>query len=637
MLPFLRYLLLAVLFAPLVFAAITAAVGRFGTPVARRTALWLAVVHLLLTGSLVMLAAPVLSERKGADRDSAADCFQPIAVPGDVGGDEFQSNETSWNLFTLSPSGLKDAPSSVQFYIGLDGLNIWLVLLSSLLSVIAVLVSWVSIRERAAGFYACLFVLQTAIIGAFVSFDVVLFYVFFELTLVPSFFLIGSWGVGSAKRDAARKFVLYTLFGGLLTLSGLIGIVLTNPTPLDPRASATPTKMTTPVWLPEPGRTEAIFPEPGPVTFSINRLMKNVALWSEVKQKRVENAAPAEREKALAEQQSHRSTQAILFFLLIAGFVVKVPLVPFHTWLPSAYAEAPTGVVMIFSALMAKLGTLGFLRIVIPLAPDASVTYGLQVLGFLGAVGIIYAAFCAYAQRDLKLIAAYSSVSHLGLLVLGMFALNKEGLTGAALHMVNHGLSAGAFFALIGFLHDRYRTTDTNSYSGLISRFPAYSFLMIVICLASVGLPGLNNFVSEMMLMAGLFTPWSTTMSGYGLAVAAAAGLFFSAWYTFTMVRKVFFGPLLLPPAPGDIEPLDLTRQEVVAFGIPVILCLGLGLFPQPVLDTMKADIAVIAQQTDRARVRIDKAVADQETPPPPVVKQLPAGPQPKGVQPKKQ
>jgi NADH-quinone oxidoreductase subunit M len=422
---------------------------------------------------------------------------------------------------------------------------------------------------------------------------------------------------------------------------------MTNPTPLDPRAvkplAASSGVMQTQA---EPGKpSEIVFPTAGPVSFSIPRLMKNAPVWAEYHEARVkhftnlaaqadeaankvsdpaikpladERAAKtsADRDRAKNEQSSFRTTQMWLFFLLVAGFAVKVPLIPFHTWLPSAYGEAPTGVVLLFSALMAKLGTLGFLRIVIPLAPDAAVEFGLPVLGFLGAAGIVYAAFCAYAQRDMKLLAAYSSVSHLGLLVLGTFALNKEGMTGAALHMVNHGLSAGAMFALVGFLAERYRTTDSNLFGGLIAKFPVYAFFMMVIALASVGLPGLNNFVSEMMLIAGLFTPWNTHVAGYALASAAAAGIFLSAWYTFTMIRRVFFGPLQLPQVPTETEPKDANLREIVAFAIPAILCLGLGLFPQPVLNTMRADVAVLVGQTDAARARQDKATATRESPP---------------------
>jgi NADH-quinone oxidoreductase subunit M len=293
---------------------------------------------------------------------------------------------------------------------------------------------------------------------------------------------------------------------------------------------------------------------------------------------------------------------------------VKVPLVPFHTWLPAAYAEAPPAVTLLLSALLAKLGTLGMLRIVIPLCPHMAVEYGLTVFGTLGAVGVVYAAFCAYAQKDVKMMAAYSSVSHLGLLVLGLFALNPEGLTGAVLHMVNHGLTAGGLFAVIAILYDRYRTTDMTHLGGLMARHPVLAFFTVVICLAGVGLPGLNNFVSEMMLIGAVVTPWNTAAMGYGLAAAAAAGIFLSAWYTFTMLRTVFFGPVRTPAHDtGTPAPTDLTGRETLALGLIAMLCLALGLYPQPVIDVVKGDVAVVAQTLTNARWSVNRELADAE------------------------
>ena len=457
------------------------------------------------------------------------------------------------------------------------------------------------------------------------------FYVFFELTLVPTFFLIGHWGVGGGRRDAARKFFLYTLFGSLLTLTGLIGIVLTNPTPLHPGA-VKPKPHYGPV-LTEAG---PVAPKPGPITFSVPRLMQNVEAWSLSKWymtldagRRAETAADrlnqaraagpddpavqraeaelaaaeARRSELRADKDSYRVVQAWLFVALVAGFMVKVPVIPFHTWLPAAYAEAPIGVTMLLSALLAKLGTFGMLRLVLPLAPDASLAYGLPVIGGLGAAGILYAAFCAYAQRDMKLLTAYSSVSHLGFVVLALFAFNAEGITGATLHMVNHGLATGAMFALLGFLYSRYRTLDMNQYGGLWAKFPGYAFLFFVIGLASIGLPGLNNFVSEMLMLAGLFDPSLTRSHGYALAVCAAVGILLSAWYVLTMLRRVFFGPLLEPPTAAGPVP-GLTGREALAFGIPAALCILLGLFPKPVIVTMKSDARVVALFGDHARMR---------------------------------
>lgn len=610
-----RWVLLAVLAAPLAFAAVLA-VGGGNARVARRLAGLLAALHLGLTAFVVTPAAIMIAEYGGMNDGQAYKHFRPVFVPGDTG--DGQEHRTAWSLFFVGkPNPAPNAPQpAVQFYIGLDGINVWLVALTSLMTYIAVAVSWGFAQDRAGAYYAWLFVLQSAVTGAFLSFDVILFYVFFELTLIPAFFLIGGWGVGGGKRDAARKFFLYTLFGSLLTLVGLVGVVLTNPTPPGGWMNKT--------------RGQALKQGRGTISFNVSDLMRSAARWSDEHDSAVAEASfkaeqtakdtgrreQAEKElaDATAARAGYKTTQFWLFFLLVAGFVVKVPLVPFHTWLPAAYAEAPPAVTLLLSALLAKLGTLGMLRIVIPLCPHMAAEYGLAVFGTLGAVGIVYAAFCAYAQRDVKMMAAYSSVSHLGLLALGLFALNPEGLTGAVLHMVNHGLTAGGLFAVVAILYDRYRTTDMTHLGGLMARHPALAFFTVVICLAGVGLPGLNNFVSEMMLIGALFTPWNTAAMGYGLAVAAAAGIFLSAWYTFTMLRTVFFGPVRTPAlVDGIAAPADLTGREVTVLGLIAALCLALGLYPQPVLAVMKGDVAVVAYTLQSARVSVNRDLAEAE------------------------
>lgn len=599
----LRMMLLAVLALPLLFAVVTAGVGYCCPGQARRAALLLALVQLGLTGSLVFVAADSLAARAlwAEGSEITTSYFEPIAVPGDRGqGNDHagQVHETSWALLTFASTAAGLPPAAVQFYVGLDGLNVWLVALTSLMTVIAILISWEAIQNHQGAFYAWLFALQSAIIGAFVSFDVILFYVFFELTLIPAFFLIGYWGGGSARRDAAKKFFLYTLFGSLLTLVGIVGVVLTNPTPIVQRDNGPVVHY----YATEVGGGPVELQE-GPITFSIPRLMRNVQTWAEYAAIQAKTTGDTASTPEETSPNRHHAVQVCLFFLLMVGFAVKTPILPLHTWLPSAYGEAPIGMTVILAALLSKLGTFGILRIVLPLTPDAAFLYGLPVFGFLGAVGIVYAALCAFAQRDIKLLVAYSSVSHLGLVVLGLFTLNREGLSGATLHMLNHGLSTGTLFALLAFLLDRYRTLDMQQYGGLIGRFPGFAFLMFVICLASVGLPGLNNFVSEMLMLAGLFEGQHTQTLGYGLAVAGASGIILSAWYTMTMLKKVLFSPHQ-EPTPIVESPRDLNRREVVAFGIPAVLCLLLGLYPQPVLNTIRPDTSVIVRCCDQARVR---------------------------------
>lgn len=600
-------LLLAVLALPALIAVGCRYAGKwFGPAAPRKFAAYAAAAHLILTVTFTVFAASTVARPLPPAVADSFDAFEPCAVPGDPGlKSGVAANITTWNLLTLKPADTTHDALAIQFFIGIDGLNLFLVALTSLMTLLAVLVSWESVTERASTYFAWLFLLQFAVIGAFVAFDVILFYVFFELTLVPCFFLIGQWGLGGGRRDAARKFFLYTLAGSLFTLVGVLGIVIQNPNPVHPVNGAPVTSV----------QAAKLMPRAGAVTFSIPQLMENVHVWDEAHAAAVHRAHQhAEKNHSTdasrslhdsEEKLNHRRTLAAwLFVALLAGFAVKTPLVPFHTWLPAAYGEAPLAVTMLLSAVLAKLGTFGILRLVIPLAPEPAVTLGFGVAGALGAAGIVYAAFCAYSQRDLKLLAAYSSISHLGLLVLGLFALTPESLTGATLHMINHGLTAGALFALLGFLHDRYRTTDVTQYSGLMGRFPRYTFFVMVLCLAGVGLPGLCSFVSEMMILAGLFDPRNLSSSGMGLALCAAAGVFLSAWYTMTMIRRVFFG---LPREPDAATPArDLTGREWATFGTLAAFCLWLGLAPQPVIDTVSADVHRVSAATDAARKRLN-------------------------------
>lgn len=645
--PVLRNLLLVVLFAPLGFAALVA-LTRDNSKTARSIAGMCAVFHLGLTLLVALPSAIMLSEFTTFKGRETHFSFRPVNVPGDSGEyssmpESSQDHQTTWNLFFVGKPVSGSPPPAIQFFVGLDGVNVWLVLLASLMTYIAVMASWGFTSEKPGWYYAWLFVLQTAVTGAFLSFDVILFYVFFELTLIPAFFLIGGWGVGGGKRDAARKFFLYTFLGGVFSLIGLVGIVLTNPILPEKNLVAELKDLADSATIRQDLTS-------GPVSFNVNRLMSSVRQramiydsWvrngeTQIEQKAWEKNGRTQREgwkqsryqeqldAAVAARDKYKSTQFWLFFALIAGFVVKIPLVPFHTWLPAAYSEAPPAVTLMLSALLAKLGTLGLLRIVIPLCPDMAVQYGLSVFGVLGAVGVVYAAFCAFAQKDIKLMAAYSSVSHLGLLALGVFALNPEGLVGGVLHMVNHGLTAGALFALVAVLYNRYRTTDMTKFGGMMATHPRFAFFTVFICLAGVGLPGLNNFVSEMMLLSALFTPWNTGVVGYGLAIAGASGIFLSAWYTFTMIRRVFFGPVKAP-ALAEKQSADLTGRETVAFGLLAAVILALGLYPQPVLDSIKGDVGMIAEQMKPARLRSNPTLAVLDDPslaPPEIPKEQP-------------
>lgn len=541
---------------------------------ARTAAVTFAGLHLVLTLVIVLSGAsavqfdPSVSEKIDRQKKQGERVFAPQFVPGDPLPNGKSSYSTTWDVVTFRGSD-SNAPDgrgrlgAVQFFIGLDGLNIWLIALAGFLMVPVVLFSWDSVRERQGAYYSWLFLLQAALLGVFLAFDILLFYVFFELTLVPLLFLIGGWGPGPNRRDAARKLFLFTLAGGLITLLGVAGTVL---------------------YVHAHAQTREL-------TFSIPRLADLV----QTEMTRGSNGA----------RDLWRDAQTYLFLALAVGFAVKIPLVPLHSWLPGAYAEAPTGVTVMLSSLLAKMGVFGLLRICLPICPDATLAVGMPLVGTLATIGVIYGALCAFAQTDIRRLVAYSSVSHLGFCVLAVVAFTPAGLAGGVLHMVNHGLSTGAMFLLVGMLVRRYGTAQIADYSGLWTRLPVWTFFMMVACLASIGLPGLNNFVSEMLMLGGVFDVRSPYANGITYGVLAATGIFLSAWYTLTLVRRTMFGPPKL--ATAVVSAADLTGRERATI-VPVIgLCLLLGVFAQPVLDVMYRDVARLGQVGDDARARAGK------------------------------
>jgi NADH-quinone oxidoreductase subunit M len=462
--------------------------------------------------------------------------------------------------FVTRTSVLDLGPGAIEFYIGLDGLNVWLVVLTAVLMVSAVLVSWDSpqVRDRQHEYFAWLLALESGMIGVFLAFDIILFYVFFELTLIPLFFLIGIWG-GPERRYAARKFFIYTLSGSLLTLLGVLGIVL------------------------------FCYSQANKLTFSVPELVQYV---NEL----------VKRDDAVA--HGYLQAEFWIFLALIAGFSVKVPLVPLHTWLPLAHVEAPTAGSVLLAGVLLKIGSYGFLRLCLPLTPDASVLIGVPLIGTLAVVGIIYGAMCALAQRDIKKLVAYSSVSHLGFCMLGMFALNATGLSGSLLQMINHGLSTGGLFLVVGMLYDRYHSRQMEDFGGLGARLPLMTCAMVFICLSSLGLPGLNGFVGEALIFLGTYE-----VQPY-LTIAATAGVVLGAWYLLQLLFKVFFGPVKEPGHNGRPIISDLNLRESVTLAPILALCLFLGIHPDPVLRTAKRDIDVVAGITGAAQLRAAGAVS---------------------------
>ncbi len=455
----------------------------------------------------------------------------------------FQMDELTRNWDWLPGVG-------IRFHLGLDGISLWLMVLTALLAVSAVLVSWEAIHEQPRSYYALLLALETGMLGVFSALDVIVFYIFFEFTLVPLFFLIGMWG-GPERRLAARKFFIFTLSGSVLTLLGLLYVVTAYYR--QTAAAGHPT-----------------------LTFSIPELVRDLEL-------------PA-------------AAQWWVFLALMAGFAVKVPLFPLHTWLPLAHVEAPTAGSVLLAGVLLKIGTYGFLRFSIPLLPIASHAF-LGLIAALAVVGVIYGALVALAQDDIKKLIAYSSVSHLGYCMLGLFALNLIGLNGALLQMVNHGLSTGALFALVGMLYERYHTRDIAALGGLARRMPVLAFFFLVMTLSSIGLPGLNGFVGEFLVLVAMFQVHKT------YAVVAAVGIILGAFYMLWLVERVFFGPQRAPEtAHGAVK--DLSLREVLAVAPIACACLWIGLYPNGVLSRTEPALRPIAQRIESVRpiVRLDRA-----------------------------
>ena len=505
-----------------------------------------AMATLLLTTLLLPLAGGLLL---GGDRSASRWWALGIALlvfgmsavlvaayPGGVA--PFAGTDLAWLDWT-------GAPVDIRFSIALDGLSLWLFALTSLLMVVAVLVGWEAIDQQASLYYRLLLVLETGMLGVFVARDIILFYVFFEFTLIPLFFLIGIWG-SQQRQHAAVKFFLFTLTGSLLTFLGLLAIVLWN--------------------YYHPGGNAVT----GKLTFSIPLLTE-----------------------ALRSRPIDPTVQVWIFLALAAGFAIKVPLFPLHTWLPLAHVEAPTAGSVILAGVLLKIGTYGFARFNLPMLPSATVTL-MPWLLWTALAGIIYGALVALAQRDIKRLIAYSSVSHLGFCMLGLFAVNRLGIQGSVLQMVNHGLSTGGLFAVVGMLYERYHTRQIADFGGLARRLPVLAFFMLVLTLSSIAVPGLNGFVGEFLILFGMFergwaaAPTADWFQFRLIAVLAVSGVILGAWYMLWMYQRVFFGPLREPEhEPATTPPRDLSPREVCCLGPLLVFILWIGLQPRFFLDRM--------------------------------------------------
>jgi NADH-quinone oxidoreductase subunit M len=438
-----------------------------------------------------------------------------------VGYDPSVSTAIAPQLADVSSGWFPDA-FDVKYYVGIDGLSLLLVMLTTLLGPVVVLSSWTYIEEKHKGYYGLLLLLQTGITGVFTSFDLFLFYIFFELTLIPMYFIIGVWG-GEQRIYAAVKFVIYTLVGSLLMLVAILVLGYQA-------GAAVNNGVFTTDWY--------------------TLLQYNVPL----------------------------ATQGWLFALFAFSFAIKVPLFPLHTWLPDAHVQAPTGGSVILAGVLLKMGTYGLLRFCLPFFPNAAQS-GALLISILAVIGIIYGALVARVQEDAKSLVAYSSVSHLGFVVLGLFAFTPEAMQGAVIQMVNHGLSTGALFLLVGMLYERRHTRMMEDYGGLASSVPVLTTLMVFSVLASAGLPGLNGFVGEFMILLGSFK--STVLGSPGLVVLATTGVILAAVYLLHMVYRTFFGELT---EAANAEMADVNGRELLLMAPLVVLMFVMGFFPNPFL-----------------------------------------------------
>lgn len=423
----------------------------------------------------------------------------------------------------------------ISYYLGLDGISLWLVLLTTFLMPIVVLASS-SVHQKVRGYLASMLVLETAMLGTLVALDVFLFYVFWELMLAPMYFIIGIWG-GKRRIYATVKFVLYTVFGSLLMLVAIFYVV----------------------WR--------FYEQQGHLTFLLDELVlyTNLTLKEEL----------------------------WLFAAFALAFGIKVPIFPFHTWLPDAHVEAPTGGSVVLAGVLLKMGLYGFIRFAYPLFPRGAELFA-PYLAILAVIGIVYGALVAWAQTDMKKLVAYSSVSHLGYCVLGFVAFNTVSATGSIYQMLNHGISTGALFLLVGVLYDRKHTRLIADYGGLTAKVPLFAFLFLVFTLSSIALPLTNGFIGEFLILTGSFKTFPI------LTVIATSGVVLGAVYMLTLYLKTMFGELDQQKN-GDLT--DVNPRELATFAPLLVMVFWMGLYPQPFLRLIEPSVqSYLGMVRDRAQ-----------------------------------
>ncbi len=430
---------------------------------------------------------------------------------------------------------------SVEYAVGIDGISLLLVLLTTMLGPIAILSSWESIQDRTKEFYAFMLLLQTGMLGVFIAQDFFMFYVFWEVMLVPMYFLIGIWG-GPRKLYAAIKFFLYTLVGSVLLLLGILALYFEYPR----------------VATPE------IIAQFGERTFDILAF------------------------HAIAPYLSY-DLQWWVFLAFFVGFAIKVPMFPFHTWLPDAHVQAPTAGSVILAGVLLKMGTYGFVRFSLPILPEATVAF-VPMMITLSIIAIIYGALVAMMQKDMKSLVAYSSVSHMGFIMLGMFALNPNGLNGSILQQINHGISTGALFLIVGIIYERRHTREIAQFGGLSSVMPVYATVFLIMTMSSIGLPLLNGFIGEFVILQGAM------QVNLWWAVAGASGIVLGAAYMLWLYQRTMFGKL---DNPANEKLPDLSLREIVTLLPLIIMAFWIGLYPAPFFDALEEPVNKIVAAVD--------------------------------------
>jgi NADH-quinone oxidoreductase subunit M len=431
-----------------------------------------------------------------------------------------------------------------EYLVGVDGFSSLLILLATLMGLIAILSSWTAITTRVKEYYIFLLVLQTGMIGAFVSLDFLLFFLFWEVMLVPMYFLIGIWG--SANRlYSAIKFFLFTLVGSVVMLLGILAVYFYHH------------EVT------------------GIYSFDITRFHQlNMPF----------------------------DLQWWVFLAFFLGFAVKVPMFPFHTWLPDAHTDAPTAGSVILAAVMLKMGTYGFIRFSLPILPEAT-RAAVPWVATLCIIGIVYGALVAMAQRDWKRLVAYSSVSHMGMVMLGMFALNAVGITGSIVQQINHGISTGGLFLLVGVVYERRHTREISEYGGLSKVMPAYAAIFLVMTMSSIGLPALNGFIGEILILQGIFVVnkiW---------AAFAATGIVLGAAYMLWLYQRTMFGTV---DNPKNENLPDLNLREWATFIPLLILAVWIGLYPKPFIDRLDSSVVRVMLRVNSADVPLNAGAAGE-------------------------